>query len=308
MLSDLDFVKQSLINNLYYLRTMNQFCIDIYLSFLENNQRYRDIALDFAKRIEDLGRRLIKYVDGYLADVLDEGIFVTEYTLPLERLTEELFDVDIATDLTEFELQFTPGTNQVVTTDVVNDLVKINSEAMVLATNFIDFCKEIYTNQRQNNLFSYNYPALYRYMIEEIKLYETTLGRLNKKNKVDPTYVIDYQYWFTTSMKDAATFIRGYVDPEKSDVFTRANAFVNEFDYLIDEYKNIVLSPQSQDALIDKTARAVDRFRLFLSDVIKEVLNGNLTFIVVPIFLDNMYTSANYFRYILRVDSQGELI
>lgn len=308
MLSDLDFVKQTLINNLYYLRTMNQFCIDIYLSFLENNMEYKDIAINFARAIEDLGRRLIKYVDGYLADVLDEGIFVTEYTLPLEKLTEKLFDVTIATDLTEFELNLNPGTNQEAPINIVNDLIKINAEAMVLATNFTNFCKEIYTKQRRNDLFSYNYPALYRYMIEEIKLYETTLGRLNNKNKVDPTYVIDYQYWFTTSMKDAATFIRGYVDPEKSDVFTRANSFVNEFDYLIDEYKNIVLSPQSQDSLINKTARAVERFRSFLSDVIQEVLEGNLTFIVSPIFLDNIYTSVNYFKYILKVDSQGELI
>lgn len=308
MLSDLDFVKQTLINNLYYLRTMNQFCIDIYLSFLENNQRYRDIAINFARGIEDLGRQLIKYVNGYLNDVLDEGIFVTEYTLSLERLTENLFDIKIATDLTEEELQFTPGTTTEVTIQIVNDLMKINSKAMILANNFIDFCKEIYTLQRKNDLFSYNYLALYRYMVEEIKLYETTLGRLNRKNKVDPTYVIDYHYWFTTSMKDAATFIRGYVDPEKSDIFTRANSFVNEFDYLIDEYKNIVLSPQSQDALINKTARAVERFRLFLSDIITEVLSDNLTFIVAPIFLDNMYTSANYFKYILRVDSQGEII
>lgn len=308
MLSDLDFIKQTLINNLYYLRTMNQFCINIYLSFLENNQRYKDIAINFARGIEDLGRRLIKYVDGYLEDVLDEGIFVTKYTLPLERLTEELFDIKIATDLTEEELQLTPGTNQIVTPQIVSELMEINSQAMILATNFIEFCKEIYNDQRKNDLFSYNYPALYRYMIEEIKLYETTLGRLNRKNKVDPTYVIDYQYWFTTSMKDAATFIRGYVDPENTDIFTRANSFVNEFDYLIDEYKNIILSPQSQDALTNKTMRTVDRFRLFLSDVITGVLNDDLTFIVAPIFLDNMYTSANYFKYVLKLDLQGDII
>lgn len=308
MLSDLDFIKQTLINNLYYLRTMNQFCISIYLSFLENNQRYRDIAMNFAKGVEDLGRRVLKNIDGYLADILDEEIFVTKYTLPLERLTEKLFDIKIATDLTEEQLQITPGTNETVSPEIVNELTEINSQAMILATNFIEFCKEVYNEQRANDLFSYNYPALYRYMIEEIKLYETTLGRLNRKNKVDPTYVIDYQYWFTNSMKDAAMFIRGYVDPENTDIFIRANSFANEFDYLIDEYKNIVLSPQSQDALTNKTIRAVDRFRLFLSDTITEVLNDNLTFIIAPIFLDNMYTSANYFKYILKLDLQGDII
>ena len=308
MLSDLDFIKQTLINNLYYLRTINQFCISIYLSFLENNQRYRDIAMNFAKGVEDLGRRVLKNIDGYLADILNEEIFVTKYTLPLERLTEKLFDIKIATDLTEEQLQITPGTNEIVSSEIVNELMEINSQAMILATNFIEFCKEIYNEQRDNGLFSYNYPALYRYMIEEIKLYETTLGRLNRKNKVDPTYVIDYQYWFTTSMKDAAMFIRGYVDPENTDIFTRANSFANEFDYLIDEYKNIVLSPQSQDVLTNKTMRAVERFRLFLSDAITEVLNNNLTFIIAPIFLDNMYTSANYFKYILKLALQEDII
>lgn len=308
MLNDLDFIKQTLINNLYYLRTMNQFCINIYLSFLENNQKYKDIAANFAEATETLGRKLITYVDGYLTDILDEGALVTKYTIPLERLTEQLFDIKIATELTEEELKFTPGTNQTVTTEIINDLMEINRQAKILATNFIEFCTEIYQNQKSNNLFSFNYPALYRYMIEEIKLYETTVDRLNRKNKVDPTYVIDYQYWFTTSMKDIAMFIRGFVDPDKKDIFTRANSFVNEFDYLIDEYKNLVLSPQNQNTIINKTIRAVDRFRLFISDIIEEVLNAKLNFIVAPIFLDNMYTSTNYFKYILKLDLQGEIV
>lgn len=308
MLNDLDFIKQTLINNLYYLRTMNQFGLNLYLSFFKNNQRYKNIAANFVEETERLGRRLITYVDSYLSDILDEEVLVTKYTLPLERLTEQLFDIEIATDLTEEELKLTPGANQAVTTEITNDLMEINRQAKALATNFIELCTEIYKNQKGNNLFSFNYPALYRYMIEEIKLYETTVDRLNRKNKVDPTYVIDYQYWFTTSMKDVAMFIRGFVDPDKKDIFTRANSFVNEFDYLIEEYKNLVLSPQNQNTIINKTLRAVDRFRLFISDIIEEVLKANLNFIVAPIFLDNMYTSANYFKYILKLDLEGEIV
>lgn len=306
MLNDTEFVNQTLINNLYYLRTIREFCANIQLSFLENNKKYKDIALEFANKCEELGRILVKYVNGNFQDILKQEIFVTKYTLPCEELTEKLFDIKIATDITEKELQFVPGQNKIPTQEVVDELMEINKSSNILVKNFIEFCQEIYNNQKSNDLFSFNYPSLYRYMIEEARLFESVLGRLINKDNVDPTYVIDYQYWFTISMKDAAMFIRGFVDPDNQGVFVRANAFASEFDYLTEEYKNTVLSPNTQENLTDRTIRAVDTFRTFLSEIIEDVLNSKLYFIVEPIFLDNMYTSANFFKYILNLDKQKE--
>lgn len=307
MLTDELFVLQTLANDLYYLRTIREFCANIQLAFLDNNQEYKDIAEQFALKCEELGGILIKYADGRLPkSVLDSGILVTKYTLPCEKLTEKLFDIKIATEITEKELALTPGRDYNPSQDVIDELMRVNREANVMIKNFIEFCQDIYDNQKKQNLFSYSYLAMYRYMLEEAKLFETTLERLINKDNIDPTYVIDYEYWFNISMKDAAMFIRGLVDPDSNDIFVRANSFVSEFDVLISEYKTASLSPDTQEQLTSKSLRAVERFRMFIADVIQDVLNADLYFIIEPIFLDNMYTAANYFRYILTLNRKDE--
>lgn len=308
MLNNEEFLTVSLENGLFYLRTIREFCANIKLAFLNKNIEYSKKAEGFADRCEELGAILTKYADGNLSKkFLDSKSIVTEYTLPSELLTEKLFGIDINTDITRNELVLKPGIPGNITNEEVNIIMEVNKKALTLTQEFIEYLTDIFEKEKKLELFSYSYPALIKYMIEETKLYNSYLERLIRKEKVDPSFVTDYQYMFITSMKDAASFLRSMVNPSEEEFYIKAESFYVEFEHLLNEYKSTALSPDLQEALTTKTLKAVKRFSDYISNCIKNVLDSKLYYIVEPIFLDNLYTEANYFIYILENDIANEI-
>lgn len=300
MLNDASFVTQTLNTNLYYLRTIREFAINIQLAFLDNNQEYIEAAKDFGERSEELGRILMKYADGNISmEALDNQIFVTNYTLDTELLTEKLFPIDIDTTITEAELKLTAGAANNLSNEMINELNEVNRSALVLVTNFIDFCENIIERMRNNDLFAYSYISLIEAMLVEANLYKLNLNRIISRDNISPTFVIDYEYLFNNLLQKYASFIRGLVDPENAEVIIRAGAFASEFNLLASDYKNAVINPEVQSKLTKRSIDTVDRFKNFMSGIIEDVLEARTYFIVEPIFLDNILTTTNYFKYAL---------
>lgn len=303
MLNDVDFVQQTLTSNLYYLRTLREFATNIQLSFLQDNKMYIDTARDFGKRCEELGRILMKYANGNIPkEALDNNILVTDYTLDTELLTEKLFNIDIDTNITQSELSLTAGMPINPSKEMLNELDSVNRRALIIVTNFINFCEDIVSRMNNNELFSYSYISIIRAMLVEMNLYRTTLTRLIARESIDPGYVVNYEYLFNNLLQRLSSFIRGLTDPSNDVVIIRAGAFSNEFGVLANEYKESIASPDNKRDLEERTIDALDRFRVFVSDIIEDVLNSRIYFIVEPVFLDNILTTTNYFKYILLED------
>lgn len=304
MLNDVNFVRQTLTSNLYYLRTLREFATNIQLSFLQDNSTYIDTARDFGKRCEELGQILIKYADGNVPkEAIDNNIFITSYTLDAELLTEKLFNVDIDTNITKKELELTPGIPNNPSNKMLEDLESVNKRALVIVTNFINFCEDIIQKMENNELFSYSYISIIRAMIVEMNLYKTTLERLISRQSIDPGYVVNYEYLFNNLLQRLSSFVRGLTDPSNDIVIIRASSFANEFGVLANEYKESIANPEKAVDLEERTLDALERFRIFISDIIEDVLNSQIYFIVEPVFLDNILTTTNYFKYILVEDN-----
>lgn len=303
MLNDVDFVRQTLTSNLYYLRTLREFATNIQLSFLDDNSTYIDTARDFGKRCEELGQILTKYANGNVPkEALDNNIFVTDYTLDTELLTEKLFNIDIDTNITEKELALTPGIPNNPSKEMLDELASVNRRALVIVTNFINFCEDIIQKMDNNELFSYSYISIIEAMIVEMNLYKTTLERLIARQSINPGYVVNYEYLFNNLLQRLASFVRGLTDPSNDIIIIRAGAFANEFGVLANEYKESIANPDSVINLEERTLDALERFRAFISDIIEDILNASVYFIVEPVFLDNILTTTNYFKYILMED------
>jgi len=298
MLDNTAYARNTIESGLFYLRTLREFCTAIELSFLSNNQNYIDTAKDFGKRYEQLGEIAIRY--GKISKLAyDSQIFVTDYTLETELLTEKLFDIDLNTDLTVEEKKVEVGEATEPTMEVLEQLDLLNSNALTLTRNFVEFLKQIYNEIDNNDLFAYLYLDLINYMKNEANLYIRILERTINKESVDPLFVTDYIYRYQLVMRDTAMFLRGLVDPRNSDVFDTFQLFVNTFQKLSSEYKDATISPDVQKQLNTRTSKAVDEYRGFLSTVIQRVLNSEVQFLINPTFLDNVYTEANYFSYLL---------
>ncbi len=297
MLSDSKFIENSLISNLYYLRTLREFCARVQLSLPSTYKEYIDTAGKLAKQCEELGREIMKYANGNIPSVaLNSDIFVTPYTLRLEELTNKLFAYDINTDITKQELALEPGIPK-PNPEIVKSLEEINQEALRIANEFINFSSELSNNIGNQNAFCFYYNSLNTNTVYEMNVYISILERLINKDNLDPLYVIDYEYGFNKLMAGIATYIRGECDPIYVDVVNQANNFVNEYSNLVLEYENIILSPENQKNMTYNSIELSKRFKLFVEDCLNKLLKKELYFSSPPITKDNALTDINFFIY-----------
>ena len=303
MLKEQDFLEQSLNSNLFYLRTLRDFCINIQLSFYGNSE-YIGRASSLAKQSQDLGRELITYTNGIIPkDAKEYQLYYTDYTLATEKLTEELFNLNLATDITENISNLTVGTNQAPTLENIKKIEDFNKKALTIATEFVNLAEEIRKKLLNNELFSYSYPLLYDYMIRTINIYKAELVRLEEKIVKDPILVVDTEYDYNITVYEIISFLRGLINPNAARYILELNELLNEeYPKLLDNYNNLPLSPENQLMLSEESLRLLRKTRILIKDMLKDLLDANLYFIIEPLAIDNFYRNTNYFLYIIDQD------
>ena len=300
MLTNKEFFLQSLISNLYYLWTLREFSARIEVSFPNIYQDYINRSNELAKRAETISKKIAKYANNSLPEsVINSEIILTPYTLELELLTEKLFGIDIDTSITEIEKSIRPG-NMEPTQEQVNEMENINEESKVLANDFILFATELHEKIENQEIFTFYYNSLNLFVVEEAKLFLTSLERLKEKSTINPSYVIDYEYYSTLVMQAIATYIRGEIDPIHKDIFDEANNFVIEYRNILDEYDNMIMNPTNQKNMTLNSLEIAERFKKFIIRLIERLLNKEIYFISAPITKDNELTTINFFIFNLK--------
>ncbi len=300
MLSNEEFFVQSLRDHLYYLRSIKEFCLTIELSFYKNNQDYIKKAQDYADKCEELGEETILYTNGFASkEALNSEIYVSRYTLPCELLTEKLFNVDINTDLTKRELMLQEGINPNISDELIQKIQNLNEKALTFAKEFSSFCQEISNKMNQNTLFSYSYLDFFNYLFADVNTYIQDLERIISMESYSPIYAIGYEYNFSETLEMTARFIRDWVDFTHEDVFDMATYYVNSFQEIIDAYLKANISPSVQEELSLKINLILRDYQDFLRDILNRLTKGELYFITPPISIDNIYTSINFYKFIL---------
>ncbi len=298
MLNEKEFYIESLRDHLYYLRTIREFCITIELSFYKNNLKYIEICQDFANKCDELGRVAISYTGGFVSkEALLNGIYVTEFSLPCEKLTEKLFGINIDTAFTEKELRLQEGINENINAELINKIKKLNEQALVFAKNFSTFCVEIKDKQDSNELFSFSYSDFFNYVFDEINTYISDLERIIRMEGISPIYAIGYEYNFCVTLEKTAKYLRDWVDVKSVDIFDMASFYVNSFDELINEYLKVSISPDMQQELANKTKDLLTDYQDFIKKILTRLINKELYFITPPVSIDNIYTSVNFYKF-----------
>lgn len=298
MLNEKEFYIESLRDHLYYLRTIRGFCITIELSFYKNNLNYIEICSDFADKCNELGKEAISYTNGFVSkEALDNNIYVTEYSLPCEKLTEKLFGINIDTVFTESELKLQEGINKNINSELIEKIKNFNNRCLIFAKNFSTFCLEIKNKLDSNDLFSFSYSDFFSYIFDELNTYILDLERIIRMEGYSPIYAVDYEYNFSVTLEKTAKYIRDWVDVNNSDVFDMANYFVNSFDEIINSYLKASISPSVQEELSNKTKELLTDYQDFIRKILNRLINKELYFITPPISLDNIYTSVNFYKF-----------
>ena len=303
MLTEEEFYKESIDANLYYLRTLRDFCINIELSFYGDNP-YKKRAYILARKSQDLGREIVTLTNGKVPSKgLNYQIFYTEYTLPIERLTEKLFNLNLGTDITEMQLKLTPTDTFEVNDELITTLTSFNDRATSIANEFINLAREIRDEMTSNNLFSYSYPTMYNFMIITIELYIGELNRLKERIRKDPIIALDTEYGYNITAYEITSFLRGLIDPNATSYIEVLNNILNEiYPGLLEDYNSLPLSPENQQNLTERSIAVIRRIRLLISNMLRDLLDAKLYFIIEPLAIDNFYRNINYFLYALDAD------
>lgn len=303
MLTEEEFYKESIDANLYYLRTLRDFCINVELSFYGNTP-YKARAESLARRSQDLGREIVTSTNGKVPSKgLSYQIFYTEYTLPIERLTEKLFTLNLGTNITEIQLRLTPTDTFEVNDNLITSMTSFNDKATSIANDFIELAKEIIKEMTSNNLFSYSYPTMYNFMIITIELYIGELNRLKERTKKDPIIALDTEYGYNITAYEITSFLRGLIDPSADSYIEVLNNILNEiYPKLLEDYNSLPLSPENQQNLTERSIAVIRRIRLLISNMLRDLLDAKLYFIIEPLAIDNFYRNINYFLYALDAD------
>lgn len=308
MLNNEMFVEQFLNTNLFYLRTLRDFAINIALSFYENNNEYITRASNIARRIEEIGREIITSTNGIIPTNSKEyQIFYTQYTLEIEKLTERLFNINLATDITENELNLTTGTIENITDENINNLIEINNQILQITEEFIELANEIMEKQNNNELFSYSYPLLYDYMIRTTNIYQEELTRLNEKLQKDPILAINSEYEYNLVIYEILSFLRGLINPSEQNYIEQLDILLNDnYKELIELYNSTPLTPTNQKELTRKSIELIRSVRILLQNMLKDILDKKLNFIIEPLAIDNFYRTINYFLYNLNITTNNQ--
>ena len=297
MLDNKQIYEQSLVNHLYFAGTIRSFCTIIGLTFFKNNQDYIDLAVELGYRATDIVNKTISYMNKEIANaVLENNVYITEYSKQLAQLTEKLFDINLEIVVDKDEKLLSSKGIVSFNSERMERINDLNKDSLILINDFKNFCQEIKKKLDTQDLFSYLYPDFFNYMYDEISVYGRDIERILSKNDYTDFYLSEYNYYFNNLLQESALYIRGFLDTIHQDIFDMASFYIDAFNNLIERYL------KGEDSLLlgNDTEKLVLEYKTFVSKVIDGLLNSELHFITPPIVLDNFLTDINVYLFILK--------
>lgn len=298
MLTDEEYISQSLQLNLLYCESMLEFTFSLQFSFLDKDTDIINIIKSFDKRFRDQINIVIELANNKVSkEFLDSHLLYTEYTLPLYNLNEELLGVKSSTDIIKKIMELQPGTT-VVTEDLINRINQINNDTINLLNDYIDFVNYLHSEVIKVNLFVFKYGMYIDDIKSKATYYSRNLTDLINKKDVFILDISNSDYYLKRLMEKNALFINGFVNQSEDSIITTARNFGYEFNTL--ELERIPeLSVDEQKKVYNQAYTLINYFIQFITSIIKRILNRNLQFMVGSVYLDVCLREAYSFKYSL---------
>lgn len=300
MISNEEFIRQSIESNLIYCGSILEFTYSLGFSFLSKDTDIINEIKIFYDKFKNQMLKTLNIANRNISqELIDSNILYTKYTIPLYELTEELTgdkgDIEIITKL----MMLKPGTT-IVNNELLNEVITINKETLKILKEYIDFITYIQNQVLKSNLFAYKY-GLY---IEKVKnraifYYENLLRIINKE--IVSVILIDKNIEeLKTIMEENALFINSFVNQSENRTIQDARNFANEFNQLdLSLISN--LSKEERKNTYNNAMSLINSFINFITKLIERHLNKSIQFIVDPAYLDICLREANSFKYNLKI-------
>ena len=305
MLSNEDFVRQSLDLNLFFLRIMKEHAFFLEAGFTPVNADLARQADTFKTQFETLLKEAVFIANGFISpDLVTSGEIVTGFTLNAERASTFFTGIQLDTSITMAELSLAKGCQQPNVQTLVQRVADLNQRAIGLLPGLINFKTLVLDSMLCCRIFTFNYPLLIDHIRREAILFLELLKRLQNRVVIDiARFALEQESFWNRIMAEHAKFIRGLLDPTEEALFQTADKFGREFDRLTAE----ALAAQTQVSLLpqvtQKSLRETAAIRDFKRQGTEGILACKIRSLIIPLLGDHVLREANHYLRLLKIIS-----
>jgi hypothetical protein len=306
MLSNEEYVLQSLELNTFFMRIMKEHSFFIEVAFPAKNSNLIQQADMFKNHFAMLLNEAVQLADGIVpGEFLNAGEIVTNFTLSAEQATEFYSGSPLFTEITRAELSMGgSGCPNIAT--LVEQVNCLNQQAMGAVQGLIDFKTRLLNDILTCRVFTFNYPLLIDHILREARFYLDLLQRIQSRVEVDiVTEAIRQEAFWNRIMAEHAKFIRGLLDPTEVKLFNAADNFGKQFDVLTAQATALINQTAGLPAVTEESRKAAVGIRDFKKQGTEGLITCKIKSIMVPLLGDHVLREANHYLRLLRIFKQS---
>lgn len=301
-----NYVILSLETHLFFARIMREHALFLEAGFPCQNKEWIKRADWFREQFENLLRDALHLSDRRINRcVTESGELVTQFTVNVEKKTEQLSGIPIDSRLSVMAKNLRPlcgcdgrdgcgGFER-----LVNPVTRLNERALRLLNGLIDFKENILEEVQSCNLFTANYPLLIKHILREARLYRSSVEELLQNRQPSYKGLRKTELFWNQIMMEHALFIRGMLDPSETELIRTADDFAGE-------YRMLLEAAMRQDIraneLTVKSLEETKKYQQFKSAAAEGILSCSIASVILPLLADHVLREANHYIRLLGCD------
>lgn len=309
MLSNNEFVRQSLELNLFFMRIAKEHSIFLEAGFTTRDEKYMEQSEMLKNIFTQLLVETIRMSQGIIRpEVAASGELITELTLEAERETQFYTNIEIDSRITRMEAALITSAPKQITLDTVRMVEDLNNRAIIAAQQIAAFKSNVLKNVLACRMFTTNYPMLIDHILREAEFYLRMLTMLQRREEFDIAREAAFQETFWNRiMAEHSKFIRGLLDPAEEQLFDTANNFGKRFDELTAEAKNLSGNIANLKDVTEKSLNTTVGIRNFKKQGTEGLIQCKIKSIAFPLLGDHVIREANHYIRMLKNFQKGKI-
>lgn len=298
MLTGIEYAKQSIETNLFFLRIIKEHLVFASAAFTLRDASLVPALIDMKNKFEKLLVNTISLASGIVGPhALAAGDIITPYTYRAEITTQYYTGLPINTAITQMEAALMNNTASTPNPMIEQSVNILNQEIITLLKTTIQTKKMLLANVLSCKMFTNMYPLMMDHVIREAEHYLQHLQRLqNRQSLTDgPKTAAMGEIFWNNIMGEHSKFIRGLLDPTEEELIQKANGFASQFDGLTqaarEAYERIELLP----GVTRSSMAATMNIRNFKQQGTLGILECKIRSIILPLLSDHVLREANHY-------------
>lgn len=294
MINDQRYAILSLELHLFFSRIMKEHSLFLEAGFTPKDSEFAKRAEHYKNEFEKLLSYTVSASNGIIRPiVLNSGEIITDFTLGTEAKTQALTGIGINQSITEMESKLRSGQNPQVSSNLVNYVNQLNTNAKMLLNGLIKFKKRILDGVLSCNLFTVNYPLLIEHITREAELYYSLIDDLQNRVDIDSKGARETELFWDKIMMEHSLFIRGLLDLSEDDLIETADEFADTFKDLLEEAQN--MTSMTINSVTNQTLNQTVQLKNFKQAGTEGIASCKIRSIILPLLGDHVLREANHY-------------